>query len=274
MAGPTPAPSPTPQMGVNDVMAMAPSSNVSSGAHSTSGKPDAAFGGFQYGPLGGGRGAAREPGEGTRQSQTPILKTVQQMINEYYGWSDKEKGNLRAKLGLIDKSALTATDDQIASLWGNYVQQSANYYAAGVSLTPWDILGKDITTRGGIASLAGTKTQKTSDTSLTSRIDSDALFTTAAQQLLGRDPTAQEKASFHAVLNAKEKVNPTISTTTTTTNDQGEVVNQSRTSSGGLGAGGAQLLAKEKAESNPEYGAYQAATTYYNAMMQVIQRGY
>lgn len=240
---------------------------------SSTGKPDVAFG-TKYGPLGGGRGSAREPDEGTREGWTSYTKSVQDMINEYYGWSDQQKGVLRAKLALIDKNALRATDDQIAQMWGSYVQQSANNLAANVHLTPWDILAKDITTRGGDASLAGTKTQKTTDTSLTSRVDADALFTSAAQQLLGRDPTKQESAAFHNMLNAQEKANPTVATTTTTTDEEGNVVSQSRTSTGGLGAGGAQLLAKQKAEENPEYGAYQAATTYYNAMMQVIQRGY
>ncbi len=239
----------------------------------STGRPDIAFG-TKYGPLGGGRGAAREPDEGSRMGWTSYTKSVQEMTLEYYGWSDKDKATLRAKLAMIDKDALKATDDQIASMWGSYVQQSANHLAGGVSISPWDILAKDITTRGGSPSLAGTKTQKTTDTSLTSRVDAEALFTQAAQQLLGRDPTKQESAAFHNMLNAQEKANPTVATTTTTTDEEGNVVSQSRTSTGGLGAGGAQLLAKQKAEENPEYGAYQAATTYYNAMMQVIQRGY
>lgn len=271
---PTPGPTTTqaPKPSIDEVMTQF--KQLSSGSRATtSDRPDIAFGGLQYGPMGGGRGQARLA-EGDRLGPRPITKSVQDMINEYYNWTDEQQNQLRAKLALIDKSALRATDKQIVSLWADYVQQSADAYAAGKSLTPWDILAKDITTRGGVGSLAGTKTQKTSDTSLTSRVDAEALFEAAAQQLLGRSPTSQESAAFHGMLNASERANPTTSITTTTTNDEGEVVSQSRTSSGGVSAAAAQKLARDRAKENPEYGAYQAATTYHNAMMQMIMRGY
>lgn len=237
-------------------------------------KPDQAFSGFKYGPLAGGRGHSADPdfrGTGIIGSNT---RTVQDMMNDYYRWDQAQRDQLRAKLALIDKGALQATDDQLAQKWGDYVQQSANHFAAGDTMTPWDIIARDIGSRSGAGSLAGTKTTTTKDTSLTGFADASAIFRTAAQSLLGRDPTTQELKMFQANLNGQERANPTTATTTTTTDEQGNTVSQSRTSSGGIGAGGAQEIAQEAAKNNPEYGAYQAATTYSNAMLQTIMRGY
>lgn len=203
----------------------------------------------------------------------PIMASVQDLANQFYSWTDTMKDNLRGNLGLINKQYLTATDDDLVNAWAGYVQQSANYVANGQSLSPWDILQKDIAAHGS-QSKAGTKTQTTTDTNLTSRIDADAIFQSAAKSLLGRNPTSTEAAAFYNTLNANERANPTTATTTSEYDEEGNVVSSSRTSEGGLGAGGAALLAQKQAESNPEYAQYQAATTYYNAALETIMRGY
>lgn len=238
---------------------------------SSPGKPATAFGGL-YGPLSNRRDRQGEFMAGGG-SGGQITKSVVDMTNEFYGWSDTQKASFRNRLALMNKSFLTATDDQLAQAWGDYVQQSANYLSAEQTVTPWDIFSKDVALHGGSLGPT-TKTTKTVDTNLTSRIDSDAIFKSAAQSLLGRAPTAAEYQAFYGNLNSQERANPTTSTTTTTTDAEGNVTNSQRTSEGGLGAGGAQLIAQRQAEQNPEYGAYQASTTYMNALMQTIMRGY
>lgn len=238
------------------------------------GKSTTSYGGT-YGPLSNrfaGQGGEYQSSGG--RAGLPITKSVIDMTNEFYGWSDKQKSDFRNRLALLDKSALTATDKQLVSAWQDYVQQSADYFAQGKTLTPMDVLAKDIAVKseGGLGPT--TKTTKTVDTTLTSRVDSDAIFKSAAQSLLGRAPTAEEFQSFYSNLNAQERANPTTATTTTTTNAEGDVTNSSRVSEGGIGSGGAQLTAQRQAEQNPEYGAYQAATTYMDALMQTIMRGY
>ena len=70
-------------------------------------------------------------------------------------------------------------------------------------------------------------------------------------------------------LNAYEKANPTI--TTQTTNYMGDTVTgQTSTTKGGVKEGARQLMAVEDVKADPEYGAYQAATTYFDAMMDMI----
>jgi len=210
----------------------------------------------------------------TGPSHGPVVtQTVQDMSNEYYNWTDKQRQDFRSKLALIDKNALVAPDSQIAQTWGDYVQQSANYFAAGADVSPWDILAKDISSRGS-GSLAGTKTQTTKDVQLTSAPDANAIFHTAAQSLLGRKATPDEEAAFRAALNQNEQSNPTNATVTTTTDEQGNAVNTSRVSSGGFSAAAAQQLAQQQAEKSGDYAKYQASTQYFTAMMQALQRGY
>lgn len=206
----------------------------------------------------------------TQQKWSPVTEDIQSTINRFYQMNDQQKMDLRQKLSLIDKSALTASDADIAKIWGDYAQQAANYFSAGQNVTPWDILAKDISSRGGAASLAGTKTSTTSDTNLTSRIDSDAIFRSAAQSLLGRDPTDQENAKFQQMLNSQEQANPTTATISTTTDDQGKIISQNRVSQGGVTSAGAAELARRQAIANPEHGAYEAATTYFNALRGVL----
>ena len=202
--------------------------------------------------------------------QTPITEDIQQTIDRYYQWSDQQKQDLRNQLSLIDKSALTASDADIAKIWGDYAQQAANYFSAGQAITPWDIIAKDVSSRAGQSSKAGTKTETTSDTSLTSRLDSDAIFRSAAQSLLGRNPTDAENAKFQQLLNDQERANPTTATITTTTDDEGRVIATNRQSEGGVTGAGAAELARRQALQNPESGAYQAATVYFNAFKQAL----
>lgn len=265
----TPPPQKQVPVGQADALAAAQAfANVGGGTS----KPDKVFTG-NYGPVSNAAnfyGFKHGLGDTSIGSQ-PIVENIQQTINRYYNWTDDQKQELRNKLSLIDKSALTASDSDIAKIWGDYAQQAANYLSAGQNITPWDILSKDIAARGGQpVSKAGTRTETTSDTSLTSRIDSDAIFRSAAQSLLGRDPTAAENAKFQSLLNAQEQANPTTATISTTTDDQGNVIAQNRTSQGGVTAAGAAELARRQALQNPEAGAYQAATTYFNAFRQAL----
>lgn len=257
MASPSPAPT---QQG-QSIDAAIQNLIASSQGPQAAGKPSTAFSG-NYGP-----GFSQYTGV----YQRPSTKSVADMTNEFYGWDDKQKEDFRSHMALINKNALTASDDDLANAWGAYVQQSANYLATGQSLTPWDILSKDVATNGQAKkSLAGTKKSTTSDTSLTSKLDAAAIFKSAAQTLLGRAPTAAENAVFQKSLNTQESANPVVSNISTTTNEEGDVTNTSRTSTGGLGQGGAALIAENQAKQGPEYGAYQASTTYMNALLGMI----
>jgi hypothetical protein len=277
VAVPDPTPGPTQAPNAPNVGAGADSvlnQFASSTPTGSSAKPSTAF--EEFGPFSGhGQSWAYNQGiDITPQQHGPaITRSVNDMTNDFYNWTEQQKMDFRSKLSLVDKTALTAPDSAIATAWGDYVQQSANYFAAGATVSPWDILSKDIASRGG-SGLAGTKTQTTRDVNLTSAPDAQAIFHSAAQSLLGRNATPDEEAAFKKVLNEKEQANPVTSTINTTTDASGNVINTSRTSTGGVSSAAAQLQAEQQARQNPEYASYQAATTYYNAMMQTLSRGY
>ena len=67
-----------------------------------------------------------------------------------------------------------------------------------------------------------------------------------------------------------EQAHPSLATTTTQLNDQGEATGSSTTTSGGVSDAARQQLITDQAKKGPEYGKFQSATTYFNAMMQMM----
>lgn len=209
----------------------------------------------------------------------PQGTTAQAMVQSFYNFTPKELDTLRTNLSLINSNYLTApaTDatggQSLLSAWSGLVQTAQDYNANGQNYTPWDVLSKDVsaTKAGGGIQGAHTTTRTVSQVNLTNRVDAQAIFYQAAQQLLGRAPSDSEVASFQGFLNAKEKANPALSTVKTNYDASGQDIGSDTTkTSGGVDADAQNMIAMQQAEKNPEYGAYQAATTYMNALKQAI----
>jgi hypothetical protein len=190
----------------------------------------------------------------------------------YYQWDAKTKGQFLSQLGLAGYDVGQLKDAQLASLWAGYVDVAGKYALAGQNFSPWDVLGKDIAQRESEVAKPRTVTQTQKSYNLSTAEDAHALFQGAAQTLLGRDPTKAEIARFKSTLNKYEQANPTM---TTTTSDYlgSELQNQSSTTKGGVSAASQGLMAQEEAKKNPEYGAYQAATSGMNWLMEMINGG-
>ncbi len=202
-------------------------------------------------------------GVDSRIAFMPLSKATE----AYYKWDTKTRNKFLSQLNLAGYDTSQLKDDQVAALWGGYVEAAAKYYAAGQAISPWDIMAKDRAQREA----AGPKTVTQTSTSydMSTQQDAHAIFLQAAQSLLGRDPTKSEITAFRTALNAYEKANPTVTKATTTTQG-GEVTSQNSTTSGGVSADSKSLMAMEDIKRDPEYGAYQAATTYFDAMMAEI----
>lgn len=195
-----------------------------------------------------------------------------EIAGQYYDWSQKTKDKFLTQLGLAGYDTSTMRDAQIAQLWAGYVGQAASYYQSGNKLTPWDILSKDMQQREAYLNTPRSVTQTSTSYDMSTREDAHAIFLQAAQSLLGRDPTKSEISSFQKALNKYEKANPTK--TTQTTNYLGDTVTgQTSTTTGGVKEGARAVMATEDVKADPEYGAYQAATTYFDAMMDMIGGG-
>lgn len=125
---------------------------------------------------------------------------------------------------------------------------------------------------------------KTSRTTTSKQVDlsspeqAQALVTQVLREAIGRAPTAAELAKFKASINGYEKANPTVTTTTeqlTPDLSSGtvNVSSQSSTTSGGVSDAVRAALITDPTEKTKEYGKYQSATTYWDAMMQMIGGG-
>lgn len=118
--------------------------------------------------------------------------------------------------------------------------------------------------------LAGThtSTQKTLD--FMSPTDAKGLVRGMLQQQLGRDPTQAEYEDFIATIHAAEAANPSTSTTTYTTDSQGNTTNSSTKTSGGLSQSGLDQTLYQKARSLPSWAVWQAVGTYAPALFQAL----
>lgn len=199
---------------------------------------------------------------GTNRVGTIDAPTLSQVAGQYYTWDAKTKAKFLTQLSLAGYDTSSMTDDQLAKAWAAYAQQSANYLAQGVQQTPWDIMAKDMKQREAMAP----KIETSSNVQLSTYNDAHALFSQAAQSLLGRDPTKAETRNFQAVINAYEKSHPQV-TTTTTSQKAGGGTNVSSVTTGGASSAAEADVATQEAKKDPQYGAYQAATTYFNALM-------
>lgn len=209
------------------------------------------------------------PGEQGTQSLD-----AQQYAMQFYNWNKNDLSWFRNQMGLINSQYYTAPNDTLASAWFDYVRQAAERNMAGNPTTPIDLLQSDITAVNGGKGKAGKDiTRVVSQAVQTSKVDAQAIFYSAAQQLLGRAPTDSEVAQFQGQLNAQEKANPIVHTYDIQYSDQGYPMMTEKATTGGVSDAAKQTLAMQQARQNPEYGAYQAATTYMNALKQAIGLG-
>jgi hypothetical protein len=128
--------------------------------------------------------------------------------------------------------------------WATAVDRASAMWENGrKKLTPWQAM--DI--MEGINPNGGPPAPKTSTNyNIPSAEDAAALVTAVFKGALGRDPNDAELSRYRSMLTGKAKANPTVSTMTT---DQAG--NTSTTTTGG-------------------YSAYQAATTYFNALVSAL----
>lgn len=206
----------------------------------------------------------------------PVYVDLTSATNMYYNWTQGQQDAFRAKYALVDTTALQATDAQMANAWAALVNQSAAYGAAGKQVSPWDILAKDIASNSGGKGKAGKDFTRTISTeATTSRPDANAVFTAAAQSLLGRAPTADELSGFYNNLHSLELANPLVKTINyhylpgQSFYPSEDITKQT----GGVSQQAQQNLALQQAKTNPEYGAYQASTTYFGALQELLGGG-
>lgn len=235
-----------------------------------------------------------EAGQARRQTQPrePSWWSTEGATSQYFNWTQKQRDDFRAKGLLSGLLTQGAGDLEAYSLWQNLVQQASLYGAQGQRVGPLDILSGYVKSNssGGwvkqgdfeVNPLTGekryigpaTKTTTQTNVNLSDPATARAIATKVFQDLLGRDPGQGEISAYANALSQSEQSDPS-STTTTTQYDPttGEATNSASVSTGGMTDDERALLAADQLKKGKEYGAYQAATTYMNALQSAVGGG-
>lgn len=225
--------------------------------------------------------------EGQYSNVGDNVQSLASVLNAPYTWSDAKR---QQAMQTFRENGYTFADgtgnhtvrtlDDLVKAWQDMAMQAANVYdstAGQQKVTPWDMLSRYKNDQ----QLAGTfvnyqngtsKTVTKNDVQHISDGQAWNALNTALEKELGRDPTQQEVRDFAYRMNNLAAANPGQVTTTTTAHNG--VTSETRTIDPGFSGVSTspfvvdQELAQQailQAKQDPNYGAYQAASTYFNA---------
>jgi hypothetical protein len=225
-----------------------------------------------------------------------ITMTEEEATKDFFYWSAKKQGDFISKGILAGRLPLGAGLQEGAADWKKLVSLAAQFGSAGKKVTPWDILATYVGASGGgnawtqqgvweINTQTGQRRYKgpgkylgngqaletSSRVDLTDPDTAKAVATKLFQDMMGRDPGAGELGNFASALHSAEQNSPVVANTTTTYDmDTGQALSSSTASSGGVSAEGKAYLGEQQVKKKKEYGAFQAATTYQNALESLV----
>lgn len=228
--------------------------------------------------------------------------TRQKYIDEMYaaGLISSKKSPPAAEVALAWQLVVQESALQIADPNGDMHLYSPDDVLSKAAQQGWSALNAhqalgDVGVNGTGNPNNAADTSSQSETVYKSYVDPATAMGTLADsyfRLMGRNPTSGEYNAFmQSVYNYQEQENtgkfettskgPNTGTTTDPTT--GMPVDQSGTTAGGtstqtntvsqrgIGTRGLQFMAGQQALASPEEGAYQAATTYFNAFIKALQ---
>lgn len=178
------------------------------------------------------------------------------------------------RVGIADSTTISAYKRALetANRYGMSVVEAMDMLASTPQSSGGDLsVGGDGKVKvAGPASLARTTTRTDRNVTTFTAADAETAADDAYRQALGQEATPAQQKALRAALNAYAKANPSVSTTESRYNRNGEMVRSSTTSSGGMDASAVQQIAQDQARANPSYAEVQAATTYWNALEQSL----
>jgi hypothetical protein len=212
--------------------------------------------------------------------------SVNEAINDFYSFSDTDRINLGRTMyqyGLIsDANDYTS----ILRTWQQAVGEAARFYNSRSrrEVSPYDALaimaglrtdGRN--SKGGYGNPRGggsaaparptTRTTRSKSYNIPSATEAKALITNIFRDQVGRGPSDAEVARYTSMFVGAAKRNPTVTTQTARFDSTGALTSQKSTSSGGVNL---ETVGTDEVQDDPEYGAYQAATQYMNALLRAI----
>lgn len=209
-------------------------------------------------------------------NETSQAQTVTRALNQPYLWDEEELDEAMKRMqdaGLDVKSF-----DDVNAVWQGLVERAAKTYTISEGekkVTPWDVLDL-IEREDGVANGGPEDDENFTSTSIHKSIqdisEGEAWSTLQSNlsRMLGRDPSDQEVRDFTHRMNSLAARNPAISKTISTYKD-GRLTNSTTNEvDSGFTADDMAMNAYENAQADPEYGAFQAGATYFNAAMSAL----
>lgn len=197
-----------------------------------------------------------------------------QRLDDLMGWLADPQKVAQIKQMANQAGLNVQTFDDIQKLWTSVVTQAAQTYSrTKQKVTPMALIalrGKYVGPDGNMQNKVTTSTQIDEMDPATAR----STFEQAAASLLGRAPTEHELQDFIAKAQQIAKENPSIATTTSKVGFDGQVeegTSQTVTRGGAdVVKAKAEQAALDQAKQSEDYGAYQAAGTYFPLLFDAL----
>ncbi|HET6917290.1 MAG TPA: hypothetical protein VFH56_14445 [Acidimicrobiales bacterium] len=216
---------------------------------------------------------APPPGTPKTESSDKTITTAQAMSLPYV-WSDEK---VREAMKKMRQAGLDVTSFHDMELeWRALVDRASKMYDLSQGqnkVTPWDVLElqkREAKAAGNFVNFQnGSETTTSRSVSDITQGESWRALQSTLSTLLGRDPTSQELRDYTYRMNQLAAQNPTL-TTTVHHYVAGREKSQDSNTTGGFGADDLAQNAYQQAQDNPDYGAFQSATTYFNAAVSAL----
>lgn len=237
------------------------------------------------------------PGAFSQEQAAAQSLTVAQLLQQFSTWGPEQLAKFKKDIysaGLVSSTKPSLTETLIAyqavieeaasqgKPWQQLLDQAGqtgwNQTATVHTLADYGLSGTGNSSTSGAG---GSNSSSTTETSYVSYLDpatAQGALSDAMYRLVGRTPTKEEYQAFLSSLYAYQQDENTGKFDVKNTDKAGSAatggttsnVTQNIISQRGVGQRGLQFLAGNAAMQNPDYGQYQAATTYFHAFMQAL----
>lgn len=222
-------------------------------------------------------------GQGHTREDRGALGTVQETPNDWYMGVDQAKSNIYTwgpdQLNAFKQQAIAAglyggnkpppgdiVDPATQAIWEKLVDQAAAYDMAGRKLTPNDVLGMYGAANGG---QGNTRTSTSTSVHLSDITEAKGVLDQVFQDKLGRSVTSAEAKAFLGALNSQQRAHPSKTTTTETSDAEGNSSSNSVSTDAGFDAGQyAQDYARQ--QYGREIDTRTIGVDYYHAALQAL----
>lgn len=199
---------------------------------------------------------------GITKNSSDLIFTFQEALLRGVPWAQQTKADMVAA-GLIDSNATPA---DVIGAYSQMVSLSAGAYAHNVYKSPQDYIDQWKAMAQHDAAQPVTSTQTSTSRTVYNPADLAAAYQQTSTQALGRRASAAEARAGGAA--GGKAATPTVSRTTSTT--KGHHTDRSTVTQAGAGQAAINEAMLQHAMANPEYGAFQAASTYFGALQQAL----